>query len=221
MPPYRPELKNILLLEGLSSSAFRALDAVARSATYDDGQIIVLQGDTDAPIIFVINGHVRVFRTSPEGREQTLIQLGPGDAFNMPVAFSEDQTAPASARAVGKVRALLFSTQEFRHLVSNTPEIALALLKDFSNKLHHLADLSSDLSLRSVRGRLARFLLMQSKISPASSPHWNQEEIAMQIGTVREVVSRTLRSLVKDGLIKMERHRISIVDAERLEKEAD
>jgi CRP/FNR family transcriptional regulator len=109
---------------------------------------------------------------------------------------------------------------DFRRVASETPAIALAVLDDFSAKLRHLADLTHDLSLRSVRGRLARFLLAQAQVEDAPL-RWTQEEIAAQIGTVREVVSRMLRALIRDGLIQMERQRIAILDPEALEAEAE
>jgi len=92
-------------------------------------------------------------------------------------------------------------------------------LQELSDCGRHLGGLAYDLSLRSVRGRLARFLLMQAN-SP-SSARWTHEQIAMQIGTVREVVSRTMLAFVKEGLVRLERGRIVIADAERLGREAE
>jgi CRP/FNR family transcriptional regulator len=189
--------------------------------TYEDGQIILLEGTPAAPVLFVLQGTVRVFRTSPDGREQTLIHLLPGAALNMPVAFADRQDAPASALAVGPVRALAISGQDFRHMACNDQEIALAVFQDLSNKLQHLTHLAYELSLRSVRGRLARFLLDHTAQVNAAPVRWTHEEIAAQIGTVREVVSRTLRALVQDGLIKLERHRIVVTDRQALKREAE
>ena len=179
----------------------------------------MLEGGADAPVFFVLSGTVRAFRTNPDGREQTLIHLQAGEAFNVPAAFAGDSSAPASAVAVGPVRLLAIPLLDFRRVASETPPIALAVLDDFSAKLRHLADLTYDLSLRSVRGRLARFLLAQAQVD--APLRWTQEEIAAQIGTVREVVSRMLRALVRDGLIQMERQRIAILDPEALEGEAE
>ena len=84
------------LFSGLSPAAQHAVAGVSRVLGYDDGQLIMLEGDPDVPVFYVLQGVVRVFRAGPDGREQTFIRLGPGEAFNLPAAFVETQGAPAS-----------------------------------------------------------------------------------------------------------------------------
>jgi CRP-like cAMP-binding protein len=215
------ELSHEPLIDRLSPAAQRELNSVARRRAFEDGQTIALEGTPESPVCLLLRGTVRVYRTNPEGREQTLILLAAGDAFNMPAAFAQDHAAPASAVAIGPVELLAISQADFRRLVSHIPEIALAVLSDLSNKLYHLTRLSYDLSLRSVRSRLARFLLDQGTAKSPTPAHWTHEQIATQIGTVREVVSRTLRAFVRDGLIRLERQRIVLVDRTALEQEAE
>ena len=217
----RVDIKGIQLFAGLSPPAQRTLLDVSAVRTCEDGQIVILEGDPDSPVFFVLQGTVRVFRTNLDGREQNLIHLHKGDAFNMPIAFAGGGASPASAVAVGAVELLSIARAEFRCLVSETPEIALAVLRDFSQKLYHLTNLTHDLGLRSVRGRLARFLLAHVQGDKGAPVRWTHEEIAAQIGTVREVVSRTLRALAKDELIEMRRHRIVVHDQEALAREAE
>jgi CRP/FNR family transcriptional regulator len=222
------ELDRIDILTDVSLAARRALADVGRTCHYDDGQMVVIEGQPDAPVFFVLEGLVRVFRTSLDGREQTLIRLGPGAALNMPAAFAkEEEGAPASAAAVGPVVLLSVSCLDFCRMTIRTPEIALAVLRDFAVKLHHLTDLTRDLGLLSVRARLAQFLLTcgytpsDGQEENSTPVRWTHHEIAAQIGTVREVVSRMLRVFVKDGLIKMERHRIVVLDYDALASEAE
>jgi CRP-like cAMP-binding protein len=215
------DLDRITPFAGLSPAAQRHLLAVAALRNYEDGQLILLEGSVDAPVFFVLSGAVRVFRTSLEGREQNLIQLRAGDALNMPSAFAEPGDAPASAMARGQATLLSIPRGDFRHIVSQTPEIALAVLRDLSQKLYHLTELSRDLGLRTVRSRLARFLLDHTQQANDAPIRWTHQEIAAQIGTVREVVSRTLRSFADDGLIEMQRHRIVVRDADAMRHEAE
>jgi CRP/FNR family transcriptional regulator len=149
-----------------------------------------------------------------------LIHLKAGDAFNIPAAFSAQGDSDVSAVAIGQVRLLKIPFNAFRQIVSRNPEAALAVLGDLSNKLVHLTRLTHDLSLLSVRARLARFLLDHSAANVPSGIHWTQQEIAAQIGSVREVVSRIMRSFVREGLIRMDRQRIVILDPQALEAEA-
>ena len=213
-------MERIQLFADLDRDAQEALAEVAVPRSYEDGQVVLLQGDDDTPVLFVLQGAVRVFRTNLDGREQTLIRLGEGDAFNMPGAFT-GQTTHASAEAVGPTRLLAVTRDDFVQVATETSQIAQAVLRDLSQKLEHLTELSHDLGLRSVRARLARFLLAQGQQPEQDPPvRWTHEAIASQIGTVREVVSRTLRGFVRDGLVEMRRHQIVVRDAEGLEQEA-
>jgi len=103
----------------------------------------------------------------------------------------------------------------------------LALLQDFADRLDHLTILVEDLSLRTVRGRLARFLLEHASTELGGTVgegevarRWTQDEIAAHLGTVRDTVGRTLRAFVDAGLVRMDRQRIVLLDREGLEAEA-
>mgnify|MGYP000315475511 CR=1 FL=1 len=214
------ELRAILLFQDLSSSSLQSLAEIAVPTVFEDGQIILQEGDEEKPVYFIRQGTVRIYHSSYEGREQTLAYLEAGAAFNLPPVFTGSHRVPASAAAVGRVKAISFAPQPFRRLVSQNAEIAVAILRDLSEKLEHFTNLTHDLSLRSVRARLARFLLEQSR-STTTGEVWTQEKIAAQIGTVREVVSRTMRAFIREGLIRTERQNIRLLDIERLEEEAN
>jgi CRP/FNR family transcriptional regulator, cyclic AMP receptor protein len=216
-----PEMfSKLQLFADVSPIALQALGQVAKLAVYQDGQVIMLEEDRDAPVFFVCEGAVRVFRTNADGREQTIIHLRTEDVFNMPTAFAHSHDAPASAMAIGHVKLIEISRRDFRRVVSENAEIALAVLRDLSDKLRYFVDLTHDLSLRSVRARLARFLLRQAD-SQHHLPRRTHEEIAAQIGTAREVVSRTMRAFVNEGFIKIQPHTIIILNPPALKREAD
>lgn len=214
------EIQAIPLFQNLSSASRQSLAEIANAVSYVDGQIILQEGDEDKPAYFILQGTVRIYRSSYEGREQTLSYLEKGAAFNLPPVFSDSHRTPASAAAVGVVRVICFAPEPFRSLVGRNAEIAMALLRDLSEKLERFTNLAHDLSLRSVRARLARFLLEQGRSGTAGEV-WTQEKIAAQIGTVREVVSRTMRAFVREGLVRMERQKIRLLDEKKLEEEAE
>jgi len=220
-PSTPSHFQNVALFADLQSAVLQKLDAVAWLKTYHDAQIIMLEGEQKAPVFFIVEGTARAFRANPEGREQTLIHLHSGDGFNIPTAFSRETSAAATVIAVGTVKLLGISPQDFRRVVSETPEIALAVLGNLSDKLRHFTTMTHDLSLRSVRGRLAKFILAQYQGKNPKVRRWTQEEIAAQIGTVREVVSRTLRAFVRDNLIEMKRQHIIVLDPEGLKNETE
>ena len=210
------DLRRVELLAHVSDRSLRRLARVASLQSFEDGRLILLEGDRGAPVHFVLEGAVRVYRSSLEGREQNLIHLRAGDVLNMPAAFADPGAAPASAVAVGPVTLVSIARADLSRVVVETPELARAVLRDLALKLYHLTDLSHDLGLRTVRGRLARFLLAHAQAEDAAPTRWTHQEIASQIGTVREVVSRTMRSFVKEDLIEMQRHRIVVRDPEAL-----
>jgi CRP/FNR family cyclic AMP-dependent transcriptional regulator len=104
--------------------------------------------------------------------------------------------------------------------VGECPEVALAVLRDFAGRLDHLTNLVEDLSLHTVRGRLARFLLEHAG-EDGIARQWTQEEIAAHLGTVRDMVGRALRAFEDAGLVRMERRRIVLLDREGLETESE
>lgn len=214
------DLKKVHLLAQLPENVLRQMAGAVVPMHCDDGQMINLDDDQGA-VYFVVKGMVRAFRSSLSGREQNLLHLKAGDAFNIPQAFSNQEAPLISAMAIGEVQLIKIPFTSFQHIISRNPEAALAVLRDLSNKLVHLTQLTHDLSLRNVRARLARFLLDQSRAALPSGIQWTQQEIAAQIGSVREVISRTMRSFVRDGLIRLDRQHIEILDEEALKAEAE
>jgi CRP-like cAMP-binding protein len=209
------ELSKIKIFAGFSEIALEDLAKITVLASYGDGESILFEADEKTPVIFIAHGTVRIFRTNPEGREQTLITLHAGDGFNLPTAFIKNSRSPASASAIGNVTALRIHSEDFRKIVVTNPEIALAVLEDLSGKLEYLTDLLHDVSLRTVRGRLAKFLLDPIHKEP-NAIRWTHEQMAARLGTTREVVSRMIGVFIQEGLIKTERHRIVIMNAAKL-----
>ncbi len=213
------DLRAVPLLTGLSEEALACLARASIRRTYAAGEIIIVEGDPCRVTYFIVKGRVRVFRTSPSGREQVLSQLGPGQAFNTVPPFLPHGRNHATVQAITPVVLYAVPAGELRRLVLKCPELALALLHDFAQRLDHLTDLAESLSLQTVRGRLARFLLEHAEAGQVTR-RWTQEEIAAHLGTVRDVVGRALRAFADAGLIRLDRQRIVLLDREGLEKEA-
>lgn len=212
-------LKHIKLFSLLPDKAIAAIQQKGMIRGYSANETILCEGDPDVLVSFILNGKVRIYRTNPEGREQTLAYLDRGEVFNLPTAFMPKSTAPASVATETETRLFNIPRNDFRDLAGSIPELAMAVMGDLSVKLEHLAELVHDVSLRSVRNRLARFLLIQKQLP--TQHDWTQEQIAMQIGSTREGVSRALKELAQLGVIKMQRHRILILDEHALSKASE
>ncbi len=214
------ELHEIALFRDLSAAALARLAAAGASRSYMPGDIILFQGETNQAAYFILEGMVRVYRLSPQGREQVLTRLGPGQAFNIVPPFLLHSRNHATVSALTPVRLHVVPQGEFQRLATGCPELAQAILAEFAARLDHLTDLVESLSLHTVRGRLARFLLEHAQNGDAVQC-WTQEEIAADIGTVRDMVNRTLRALADAGLIRLERNVIVLLDRAGLEAEAE
>jgi CRP/FNR family cyclic AMP-dependent transcriptional regulator len=202
--------------------------------SFSPSQMVILEGEPCRAVYFVARGVVRIHRLSPEGREQVLAYLGPGEPFNLVPALDGGPNL-ATVDAVTNTTLYTIPCERFRRVMRDHHEVALAVMERLAAEVRHLSDMVEDLALHTVRTRLARFLLAQAstelgeiastelgEIADGTKPsrRWTQEEVAAQIGTVRDVVGRTLRTFADDGLIRRERGRLVVVDQAGLEREA-
>jgi CRP/FNR family transcriptional regulator len=164
----------------------------------------------------VKSGRIRIFKTSPEGREQVLLIAGPGDSFSDVPVFDGGPN-PASSSALEPSTVYLIRKETLLSLVADCPA-ALAIIKMFAARLRHLTAVVEDLSFRGVVNRLAKMLLELAVVEEGSSPvpRLTQDEMAAMVGSVRDVVSRALGALERVGAIKIEGHRIVVVASEKL-----
>jgi CRP/FNR family cyclic AMP-dependent transcriptional regulator len=211
-------LSKLPFFGGLGADPLLEIAPYIHERTFSPGQIILMEGEPCQAVYFVAKGVVRIYRLSLEGREQVLAYLGPGQSFNL-VPVLDGGLNLATAEAVTEARLYTISCQRFHQIMRDHHEVALAVLEYLAAEVRRLSDMVEGLALHTVRTRLARFLLAQAE-GPQSSRHWTQEEIAANIGTVREMVGRTLRVFAIGGLIRRERGRIVVVDREGLKEEA-
>ena len=205
----------------LSPSALKQIIDVAICRSFPAEDHLFFQEEPKPPVLFVHSGQVRVYRINPNGREQTLLIASPGESINLPLVFASQHQAHANAICLTECVLISISQGDFFKIVSTNNEIALWVLGNISEKIRNLVELSHDLSLLSVRSRLAKFLLEQVNQNETSGLRWTQEDIANQIGTVREIVSRNLRQFTNEGVITFERHDIQIADLARLQEIAN
>ena len=214
-------------VEALSKLPFFArLDVVAlrrivphvREQSLQAGQVAVWEGEPCGAVYFVVQGLVRTRRMAANGREHVLAYLGPGECFNLVPALDGGPN-PVTVDAVTPTTLYRIACADCRPILAENSVLAHAVLEHLAREVRRLDDMVESLALHTVRTRLARFLLDYAQGRAPARP-WTQEEIAAHIGTVREMVGRTLRDLSLDGLVRRERGRIVVVDRARLEREA-
>ncbi len=202
----------------LDDDALREIVPHVHERTCSRGQVVLLEGDPCQAVYFIVRGLVRTHRTSLEGREHVLAYLGPGESFGLVPALDGGPHL-SSVDAVTGTTLYIIPCEHFRRIVREHHEVALPVLEHLAAEVRRLSDVVEDLALHTVRTRLARFLLAQAE-HPQLPHRWTQEEIAAHIGTVREMVGRTLRAFAASGLIRRQRGRVVVVDREGLEREA-
>lgn len=211
-------LSRLPLFAALDEAALQRIVPYVHEIGVSPGQVIIWEGEPCEATYFVMYGLVRTRRMSPNGREQVLAYLGPGECVNL-VAALDGKPSPVTVDAVLPTVLYYISCADCRHILREHSELAHTVLQYLAGDVRRLSDLVESLALYTVRSRLARFLLQYAdeKISPRQ---WTQEEIATHIGTVREMVGRTLRDFAAEGLIRRQRGRVVIVDRAGLEREA-
>ena len=195
------------------------LDAVTRRAVirvYEKNALVYVEGEPAPGLYVVASGKVRVYKTSEDGREQDLFQASAGESINEASAFEAGPTI-ANAQVTEPSVLLLVSHEALADLMRQHPQIGMAVVRVFSARLRELASLAGDLSLRDVVARMAAVLLrLAGQNAVVRVP--SRAELATMVGTVREVITRTLRHLESAGAIRLERGTVVILDRTRLEQ---
>jgi CRP/FNR family transcriptional regulator len=188
------DLRSIALFASLDAPTLADTTRRVRRCTFRPGQHIMLEGEPAPGLFMVLRGRVRLSRTAP------LFDGGPN---------------PTTARAMSPVVCLLLPREDLLALIRRHPDLALATLSAMAGQLRELVTLVEDLAFRSVRARLARLLLVEAASGAAELTH---QELAERAGTVREIAGRALRRLAEEGLVRLERGRVIVLDPVGLER---
>lgn len=179
------------------------------------------EGEACAGIFLIAEGSVKIFKTSPGGRELMLsLETAPCTVAELPLF--DGGPYPASVRAVDGVVALFVNKSDFQQVCRQYPDVALKILAVVGRRLRNLVGLVESVTFGSVTQRLARLLLEASRQAGGDAfelPHTHQE-LASRLGTVREVVSRNLARFRAEGMVRIEGHQLRILDRAGLERES-
>jgi CRP/FNR family transcriptional regulator len=213
-------LKGTALFSALSDTELASLAKRTLIRSYASSELIFSEGESCTGFYIVSRGRVRIFKASPNGREQVLALEGPGRSVAELPVF-DGGPYPASGAAVEPSELLFISRQEFRALCVEYPEISLKILQVVGARLRRLVGIIEELSFTTVRNRLISWILRQAKSQDAFrfKLDVSHQELAAQIGTVRELVSRNLARLQAQGFIGINGHEVTILNLEGLEAE--
>jgi len=213
------------IFSGLEQNELAFLGQRAVRRRYASGEAVFGEGESCGGLYVVESGHVRIFKSSPGGREHVLSIEGPGSSVaELPVFDGGDY--PASVSAIDDVTLLFVSKDDFQALCLAHPQVALKVLRVVGARLRRLVGIIEELSFTTVRHRLASFLLRQAQKEGRRTAEGveltlpaNNQEIASQIGTVRELVSRNLSRLQAEHILRLDGRRVLVLDLKALEAE--
>jgi len=218
-------LSQLPLFNALGAETQIAILAAATLQHFQAGQVIYLEGEPANYVYILERGWVKSTRMTSEGREQGLLFLQPVEIFG-DIAVFLGTTYPGTTTTLEDVDVWVLPSEKLLSLVEQYPDLALAVIRKLSERVLHYIGLVEDLSLRSVEARLAHTLLSNTELQNGHlivpRREWTTfDEMAIRLGTVRDVLSRAIKTLESKGYIKVEKQRIMILDAKGLADRAD
>lgn len=212
-------IKSIPYFSGMNQAGLDSISKYIFEKKAERGEILLFEGEPAAHLYFVVAGVVKVFKTSADGKEQILQIIRPGESFNDVPVFGGGINL-ASAEAMSVVVLYVIKKSDLEGILREHPQAALNVIQILSQRVRHLVSLVEDLSFRNVTGRVAKVLLEYAGDRTGENPRLTQQEMAAMIGTAREMVGRSLKTLEEEGTIRMERNRIVITDHKTLREMA-
>jgi len=213
------DLGRITLFADLESAQLRALAEVAVRRVCARGETIFHEAEPGSVLYGIVSGLVRVFKTSPVGRELTLHQFGPGDAFAEVVVFS-GHPYPATAEALEDTVLVGLPREGLRQAIARDPDLALAMLGLLSQRLVVFVAKLEQLSLKEVPARLASHYLVLAGEKSRFQLDMPKHRLASYLGTIPETLSRVQSKLSDAGLVAIRGHEVEILDRQGLENVA-
>jgi CRP/FNR family transcriptional regulator len=211
-------LARIPLFNGLSRAQLEAFKGIALEKNFGKGGWIFSEGDAGDGFYVIIEGRVKVFKISTDGKEHILHIFTAGQAFGEVPVFA-GENFPANAEALHATRALFFPRSAFVALLEKNPALSLKLLADLSIKLRQFTVQIENLSLKEIPARLATYLLYLSG-EQGHDDHVtlsiSKGQLASLLGTIPETLSRIFAKLSSQQLIQVEGRKIALLDNEGL-----
>ena len=217
-PLFLERLRESALFGSLNKQSLAFVGREAKRSHYETEAAIFWEGEPSAGLYWLQSGTLKAVKYSTSGREQILHLIESGQTFNEVGAFTTLPN-PVSVIALEPAQVWHVPGEAIRQLIRQDPTFAQLIIDMLSERLRYSVTLVEDLSLRPVTGRLARLILDEAYGDTLERPSWyTQNELAARLGTVADVVQRSLRKLESDGLIEVGRQQIVIVKRDALEE---
>ena len=217
------------MLKGLDERTVDQMAQRSTMASFEAGEFLHQAGDPMSAVSFLSEGRAKVYRMSAEGKQQTIVLLGPGDAFGE-IGIVDPSGQDLYVEALSRVVICRTTREQFLQLASRDPELAVRLAEAMGEKLQTAREQIADFAFRDIQGRVAHMLLIflerERRLAGDDTidrvvTGLTHRELAELIGTRRESVTMSLNALERDGLIHVEGKEIVLTDIEALRETAE
>jgi CRP/FNR family cyclic AMP-dependent transcriptional regulator len=214
------------LFLALDPEGAAALRASLTERSVAKGEIIFQEGEPGDRLYVILEGKVKLGRSSNDGRESLLAILGPGEMFGE-LSLFDPGPRTSTAAALTDAVILALSNEQLRPWLAGRPEVAAALLQALARRLRRTNEAMADLVFSDVPGRVAKALMdLGEKFGEITAEglmvthDMTQEELAQLVGASRETVNKALADFAQRGWIRLESRQVMILDVERLGRRA-
>ncbi len=217
----KKNLKMFPIFSSLSSEYIQRLESIAQVRNYPAGNKIFMENDPGSGFYGIAQGKVKIYKTSPLGKEHILHIFGPGEVF-AEVAVFAGLDFPANALTLEDSALIFFPRDRFRNLLAENPDLSLSLLALMSMRLRQMVNKVEELSLKEVPARLAAHLLLLRENTGRNEFHLdvNKSQLAALLGTIPETLSRVIRKMKDERLISIQGNRVELLDIQSLDEVA-
>lgn len=217
---FKQTLGRVRQFNGLADETQKSIAASAIPRHFDAGQVIYVEGEPAESIYVLESGWIKATRMTLDGREQAMMFLRPVEVFG-DIAVLTGTTYPGTVIALEPVSVWTIPAQTILDLIPRCPDLAMAVIRHLGERVLHYINLVEDLSLRSVEARLAHTLLQNAELHDGHlivpRREWTTfDEMAVRLGTVRDVLSRALKTLEAENLLRVEKQFIILLDPKGL-----
>jgi CRP/FNR family cyclic AMP-dependent transcriptional regulator len=214
-------LRKIPLLAGLSDEELVPVKAELRFRQYTKREVVLHKGGSGDGLLFLLSGQLQVIDVTEDGRAIGLRMLQPGDFFGE-IALINNSTRSASVVATSDVLVAFLPTATAMHLFSHSPSVANQMLRHLARKIQTDSEFRALLSINNTAKRIYTYLVLLRQKKPDGQDVVENlpthQDIANMINTSRETVTRALLTLVQQGIVQKDAHRLIILNPDALQK---
>ncbi|MBU4484943.1 Crp/Fnr family transcriptional regulator, partial [bacterium] len=202
----------------LSDESISEIAKITKVKEYAPKSVVFIEDDPADRFYILIDGRVDLIKSTPDGKEQLIRTVKNNEMFAEIVVFSGGRY-PAMAIAKMQSKLICFDKKDFIKFIKGHPDVSLKMIGAMSKLLQHLNSLVGKLSLGSVASRLASFIVNRYNETGQTSFDigMQKQELASELGTIKETLSRNLKKFQKENLIDLKKNQIIVKNINKLE----